>query len=87
MTDKKLAEMSEADLVKRNSGAMQRLERIWGEVVKRADAKTEGRGCTPFHFATAEAEMIRAKLTILHREMDVFAAKYGDVPIARSGER
>jgi len=35
----------------------------------------------------AEAEAIRASLTILHRQMDQFAATYGGVPIARSGER
>lgn len=83
----KIEAASEADLVKWNSAAMQRLERIWDEVIARADARTEGRGVTELHHATARAEMIRAKLTILHREMDCFAADYGDVPIARSGER
>ena len=83
----KIKNASEEDLVKMNSAAIQRLERIWDEVTCRCDAKTEGRGVTEFHHATARAEIIRSKLTILHREMDVFAADYGGVPIARSGER
>lgn len=83
----RLGGMSEEELVKRNSGAMKRLEAIWDEVARRSDARAgDDRLCGMAH-ASAEAEKIRASLTILHRQMDQFAATYGNVPIARTGER
>lgn len=83
----KLAAMTEAELVTRNSAAMKRLEKIWDEVARRADDQAgDDRLCAMAH-AVAEAEEIRAMLTILHRKMDRYAATYGNVPIARTGER
>lgn len=78
---------SEDELVKRNSAAMKRLEAIWDEVICRADEQSGDDRLGDMAFASAEAEEIRAALTILHRQMDRFAAKYGNVPIARTGER
>lgn len=88
MTDKmtdRVAGMTEAEMVKMNSGSMKRLEAIWDEVAKRMDERSDGL-CESSH-AMAEAEEIRAMLTIVHRRMDRFAATHGNVPIARSGER
>lgn len=78
---------TEAELVKRNSASMKRLEGIWDEVARRMDERAGDDRCGAMAQGMAEAERIRAQLTDLHRRMDVFAAQYGDVPIARSGER
>lgn len=83
----KMAAMSEAEMVKLNSGAMKRLERIWDEVVSRMGEKMADDGLCAYSHGAAEAEKLRARLTILHREMDQFAATYGNVAIARTGER
>lgn len=85
MTDTKFSDMPEPEMVKRNSASMKRVEGIWDEVVRRMDSRMDG--LCPNSHGAAEAEEIRASLTILHRRMDRFAATYGNVPIARSGER
>lgn len=83
----KIETASEADLVKWNSAAMKRLERIWDEVASRMDARAGDDRCGSDACGMAEAERVRANLTDLHRQMDIFGAQYGGVPIARSGER
>lgn len=87
MTDTNIQSMSEAELVKRNSTAMKRLEAIWDEVARRMDERAGNDRCGTDACGMAEAERIRAGLTDLHRQMDIFAAVHGNVPIARSGER
>ena len=83
----RIAGMTEAELVTRNSASMKRLEAIWDEVAQRMDVQAGDDRCGPMAQGMAEAERIRAQLTDLHRRMDQFAAVHGNVPIARSGER
>ena len=87
MSNSKFSDASEQEMVTRNSASMKRLEAIWDEVARRMDSRMDDTGTCKNAHGLAEAEKIRANLTILHREMDQFAATYGNVPIARSGER
>lgn len=87
MSDSKFVDVSEPEMVKRNSASMKRLEAIWDEVARRMDSRMDDTGLCKNAHGLADAEKIRASLTILHRDMDQFAATYGGVPIASSGER
>lgn len=93
MTDSKktlrdrVRDMTEEQMVRQHQIAMAWHHAIWDEVSERLD-KLAGDDRTGRHAqGAAEARMIRDSGHVAHHQADKFAAVYGMVNVARSGER